>query len=382
MELTIKTFAGLEEVLARELETLGARQVKVANRAVECSGDRALLYRANYCLRTALRIFTPIHSFKARHDNTLYRQVQKINWEDYLGLEDTFAIDATVNSPHFRHSKFVALRAKDAIVDQFRKKTDRRPSIDVYNPTIRLHLHISNENCTLSLDSSGDALYKRGYRLDSLEAPINEVLAAGLILVSGWQRDCAFLDPMCGSGTIPIEAALYAYNLPPQIAREKFGFMNWRDYDAALWEEIKTQAMAEARDFNFPIYGFDKNFQAVRISQHNALAARLEGKVEFARKPFERLEPPAEAGLIIMNPPYDERLSETNIGQLYRAIGDRLKQAFSGYEAWIISSNMGALKNVGLRPSRKVTLFNGPLECKFQKYELYEGSRKLNMEDE
>lgn len=376
MELTIKTFAGLEEVLAQELETLGAEQVKIANRAVECRGDQALLYRANYRLRTALRILTPIRQFKARHDNTLYRQVQKINWEDYIDLEHTFAIDATVHSPHFRHSKFAALRAKDAIVDQFRKKTGRRPNIDVHNPSLRLHLHISNENCTLSLDSSGEALYKRGYRLDSLEAPINEVLAAGLVLVSGWQRDCPFLDPMCGSGTIPIEAALYAYNLPPQIAREQFDFMKWRDYNAELWQQIKTEALAEARDFTYPIYGFDKNFQAIRISQHNALAAHLEGKIEFARKPFEKLEPPAENGLIIMNPPYDERLSETNIGALYRAIGDRLKQAFSGYEAWIISSNIGALKQVGLRPSRKVTLFNGPLECKFQKYELYEGSRK------
>jgi putative N6-adenine-specific DNA methylase len=334
-----------------------------------------LLYRANYRLRTALRVLTPIRQFKARHDNTLYRQVQKINWEDFLALEDTFAIDATVHSPHFSHSKFAALRAKDAIVDQFRKKTDRRPSIDVYNPTLRLHLHISNENCTLSLDSSGDALYKRGYRLDSLEAPINEVLAAGLVRLSGWQRDSPFVDPMCGSGTIPIEAALYAYNLPPQIAREQFGFMKWRDYDAELWSEIKAEAQAEALDFTYPIYGFDKNFQAIRISQHNALAACLEGKIEFARKPFERLEPPAGNGLIIMNPPYDERLSETNIEELYRAIGDRLKQAFSGYEAWIISSNLGALKRVGLRPSRKLTLFNGPLECKFQKYELYEGSR-------
>lgn len=376
MELTIKTFAGLEQALAGELTALGAENVQTGNRAVECTGDLTLLYRANYCLRTALRILVPIRSFQARHDNTLYRQVQKIDWETYLGLEDTFAVDATVHSPHFRHSKYAALRTKDAIVDQFRRKTGQRPNVDTQTPTLRIHLHISNENCIISLDSSGDALYKRGYRTDSLEAPINEALAAGLILCSGWQRDCPLIDPMCGSGTIPIEAALYAYNLPPQIARRQFGFMNWRDFDAGLWQNVRETALAAATDFSYPIYGFDKNFQAIRISQHNALAAHLEGKIIFERKVFEKLEPPVEEGLIIMNPPYDERLAEDNIEALYQSIGDRLKQAFSGFEAWIISSNTAALKKVGLRPSQKLTLFNGPLECKFQKYELYRGSRK------
>jgi putative N6-adenine-specific DNA methylase len=246
---------------------------------------------------------------------------------------------------------------------------------------LRLHLHISNENCTISLDSSGDALYKRGYRLDGLEAPINEVLAAGMVMLSGWKKDCPFIDPMCGSGTIPIEAALYAFNMPPHIAREKFGFMKWRNFDEELWKKVKEEALAKTTDFPYPIYGFDKNFRAVRVSQHNAEAAQLEGKIEFARKAFEKLDPPAEEALIIMNPPYDERLEETNINELYSAIGDRLKQAFSGYEAWIISSNKDALKEIGLRPSRKMTLFNGPLECRFQKYELYAGSKKMKNEE-
>lgn len=376
VELTIKTFAGLEQALAGELEALGAENIQIVNRAVECTGDLELLYRANYRLRTALRILVPIRRFKARHHNTLYRQVQKIDWEAYFGLNDTFAIDATVHSPHIRHSKYAALRAKDAIVDQFRRKTSRRPNVDTHSPTLRIHLHISNENVIVSLDSSGDALFKRGYRMDSLEAPINEVLAAGMILCSGWRRDCPFIDPFCGSGTIPIEAALYAYNLPPQIAREQFGFMNWRDFDRACWEKVRREALAAATAFEHPIHGFDKDFRAIKISQHNALAARLEGKIEFARKDFEKLDPPVENGLLIMNPPYDERLANAHIETLYQSIGNRLKQAFPGFEAWIISSNKEALKSIGLRPSKKMTLYNGPLECKFQKYELYRGSRK------
>ena len=376
MELIIKTFAGLEEVLAKEIALLGGENIRIGKRVVECEGDTPFLYRANYRLRTALRILVPIRSFMARHDNTLYRQVQKIKWNQYMDLEDTFAVDATVNSPYIRHSKYAALRVKDAIVDQFRYKTDRRPNVDVRNPSLRVHIHISNEHCTLALDSSGDALYKRGYRTDTLEAPINEVLAAGLIQLSDWQLDRPLIDPMCGSGTIPIEAALYAYNMPAQIARRQFGFMKWRDFDANLWEDIKQEALKAQQDFNYPILGFDKNFRAIRVSQHNALAAQLEGKISFERKAFERLEAPHEEGLIIMNPPYDERLEEANIGELYKMIGDRFKQAFPGYEAWIISSNMQALKKVGLRPSKKLVLFNGPLECKFQKYELYRGSRQ------
>lgn len=377
MELIIKTFAGLEEVLAQEVKALGGTDVRPVKRAVECRGDQEFLYRANYCLRTALRILTPIRRFKARHDNTLYRQAQKIRWDHYFGLEDTFAVDATVHSPYIRHSKYAALRVKDAIVDQFRRHNDQRPDVNVLSPSLRIHLHIRNEHCTLALDSSGDALYKRGYRIDTLEAPINEALAAGLIILSGWQRDCAFIDPMCGSGTIPIEAALYAYNLPPQIVRKEFGFMKWRDFDSDLWRDVKEKALNNKTDFSFPIFGFDKDFQAIRISRHNALAAHLEGKIEFTRKIFEKLKPPVEKGLILMNPPYDQRLGEDDISTLYKGIGDQLKQTFQGYAAWIISSNFDALKKVGLRPSRKITLFNGPLECKFQKYELYQGSRKM-----
>ena len=367
---------GLEGVLAEELRQLGAQHIEPLTRAVAFEGDKRLLYRANLELRTALRVLYPIRSFKVRDEQGLYDRIKEINWPKYMGVDGTLAVDAATHSPYFKHSKYAALKTKDAIVDRFRQEYGRRPDVELENPTLRINIHIYDDECTVGLDSSGTSLHKRGYRVDALEAPINEVLAAGMIQLTGWQRDCAFVDPMCGSGTILIEAATFAHQIAPQLHRRDFGFKRWSNFDANLWEEVLADARQKIRPFGHGLFGYDKDFRAVKIAQQNALAAYLEGKVSIERKPFERLEAPAEEGLIVMNPPYDERIGNEDIGSFYQMIGDRLKQAFSGYEAWVISSNYEAFKRFGLRPSRKIPLFNGSLECRFQKYELYSGSRK------
>ena len=376
LELLVKTMAGLEPVLKEELEQLGATDIQVLKRAVRCHGDMKLLYRANLELHTALRILVPISRFRAPHENSFYKQIKRIDWTKYLNVTDTIAVDAVSYSKHLNHTHYLALRTKDAIVDQFRKLTGDRPNVDVADPTLRIHVHISKDECTLALDSSGDSLHKRGYRLESLEAPINEVLAAGLIALSGWEYDCNFIDPMCGSGTFLVEAALWAYGIPPQLNRSSFGFFKWKDFDERLWHEVKRDATGRMRSFDHSILGYDKSFKAIKITQENIFTAHLEGKIEVERRKFQKLDKPGPRGMIIMNPPYDERLGEEDVGALYREIGDRLKNEFSGYTAWLISSNKEALKQVGLRPSRKITVFNGRLECKFQKFELYEGSKK------
>ncbi len=368
--------AGLEQVLAREIEGIGGTHIEPGNRVVHFAGEQKTLYRANLELRTALRILKPIEEFTAHNEEQLYRYIWNMDWFQYLKATDTFAIDAVGLSTVFRHTKYLALKTKDAIVDQFRERAGRRPSVNVLNPKLRLHLHVQEKTFTLSLDSSGDSLHKRGYRINAVEAPINEVLAAGMVLLSDWKRDGAFIDPFCGSGTLVIEAALFAHQMPANRTRTEFGFMKWPDFDAALWETVKKEADARIVPFEHPILGYDKNFKAIRVSETNAEAAGLYGKVSFSKTPFEKLTPPVERGILITNPPYDERLGSDDIGALYRTIGDRLKQHFSGFDAWIISSNLEALKQVGLRASRRIALFNGPLECKFQKYELYEGSKK------
>jgi len=377
MRLLAKTLFGLEDVLAEELNALGALDIEAGKRAVYFSGDRKMMYSANLNLRTAMRILLPIREFQVRNEQELYDRIRDIDWEEYMDVNGTLAIDGVSFSEKLKHSKYVALKTKDAIVDQFRDKHGKRPNVNTINPTLRINIHLSaTHTCTVSLDSSGDSLHKRGYRFEALDAPINEVLAAGMIQLSGWQRDCNFIDAMCGSGTILMEAAGYAYNIPPQLQRENFGFKNWKDFDEDLWNDVLHAAKEKMRDFDFEILGFDKNFQAIRVTERNILAAHMEGKITVTRKKFERLEPPAEKGILIMNPPYDERLQEINIDALYKMVGDQLKQKFAGYEAWLITSNMEAMKHFGLRPSRKIHLFNGSLPCKFFKFELYAGSKK------
>ncbi len=376
MDYLAKTLAGLEEVLAKELSDLGAEQIEIGNRVVRFSGDKTMMYRANLELRTALRILVPIHRFRVRHQNELYKKVQQVDWSKHMDLTDTLAVDAVTNSDFIRHSHYAALKTKDAIVDQFRAKTGRRPDVDIKTPTIRLHLHVRNDWGTILLDSSGDSLHKRGYRQVSVAAPINEVLAAGMILLAGWKGDSPFVDPMCGSGTLPIEAALIAYNTPPQILRKSFGFMRWKDFDPGLWRQVKKQALAQKTPFAHTIWASDTESEAIEAIETNLRSLDLIRKVEVRRIDFLKLTPPETPGLLLMNPPYDERLEYKDINTFYKDIGDQLKQTYSGWEAWIISSNKEALKHIGLRPSRKTTLYNGALECKFHKFEMYKGTKK------
>ena len=376
MKLIAKTMAGLEGVLAAELEAVGATAIRQAPRAVHFEGEYEVLYRANFEARTALRILVPIADFPARNEEELYHRIFDIDWRRYMDVNDTFAVDAVVWSEVFRHSKFAALKTKDAIADRFRKELGRRPSVNVDFPGLRVHLHISNQSVSVSLDSSGESLHRRGYRLRGGPAPINETLAAGMILLSGWDGERPFIDAMCGSGTLLIEAALIAGRIPPQWQRRVFGFQKWKDYQPELWEQVRRNALTQPAYEWPPILGFDRDFRAIRTAEENIAAAHISGKIRLEKMPFEHLKPPPAPGLLMMNPPYDERMPVEEAHAFYKAIGDRLKQHWAGYDAWIISANLEALKHVGLRPSRKISLFNGPLECKFQKYELYEGKAK------
>lgn len=378
--LIVRTMQGLESVLAAELEQLGATDIQVLKRAVSCRGDRRLMYRINYESRTALRVLMPVHSFKAGNEQSYYRGVRDVDWSRYLDAKDTLAVDALVAGDVFRHSQYMALLTKDAIVDQFRDRLGRRPGVNVEAPTLRIMTRIVGGQCDLLLDSSGDSLHKRGYRRDSVEAPLNEVLAAGMILITGWNGDRPLVDPMCGSGTIPIEAAMLASRMPPQHLRESFGFFRWKDFDKKLWKEVKTAADARIQTPGSPIYASDMDARARNATAINLMAAGLEKTVQVEKIAFEKLNPPAPAGLLIVNPPYDERLKLDAATAFYKSIGDRLKQHWAGWEAWLISSNLEAWKGFGLRPSRKIPLINGSLECYFQKFELYAGKKTTSEE--
>lgn len=371
-----KTFHGLEDLLAQELTELGAQGVKPVKRAVHFEGDLELLYRANLWLRLALRILVPIHRFEAADERELYRGIQSIDWRQYLNPRQTLAVDTVVNSAQFTHSHFVALKTKDAIVDQFRQRDGSRPSVDTQEPDLRIHIHINDQRVRVLLDSSGESLHRRGYRLAGRKAPLSEVLAAGLLKLSGWQPDQPFLDPMCGSGTIPIEAALVAANVAPGLLRQRFGFQPWRNFDPALWQALRQEARDLRTRPQMPIRAHDRSVAAINAAKANARRARVDSFIDFATKDFLKEEAPAEPAVLVINPPYGERLGEEDQRAFYRAIGDRFKQAYPGHRAWVISSNLAALKALGLKPSQKYTLYNGPLLCKFQGYELYQGSRE------
>ena len=384
-----KTFKGLEEVLAQELIALGANNVQIGRRAVSFTGDKALLYRANLCLRTALRILVEIST--SRHldisrsrkpEDALYDAVKSIDWSKYMTPDSTFAIDATVYSETFRNSRFVTYRVKDAVADYWMERTNQRPNVNTENPDIRINVHIANEQLTVSLDSSGESLHKRGYRVATTEAPINEVLAAGMLLMAGWQGQSDFYDPMCGSGTIPIEAALIARNIAPGIFRKEFGFERWPDFDADLWNDIYNDDSQEC-EFDHKIYGSDASFYAIQQAAKNVKSAGVGKDVELRQIRMEEIKPIANSqqltALVMINPPYGERLaSNKDMEDLYGKIGTALKHQFTGATAWIISSNDAAMKCIGLKPSKKMRLLNGELDCQFNKYELFQGKRKSN----
>lgn len=377
MELIIKTQAGLEPILAKELEEFGAENIELQKRAVSCIANKELLYTFNLHLRTALRVLVPIRRFDAKTEEQLYNRIKKIDWSKYISLKDTFAIDALTNSPKLNHSKYIAYKTKDAIVDQFREASGRRPNINTISPTLRINVHINAmNNVTVSLDSSGDSLHKRSYRIQSVMAPVNEVLAAGMIMLSDWDRKKPFVDPMCGSGTIAIEAAFMATNTPPNILRENFGFMNWKNYDKEIWDNILKKAKAGIIAAPGPILAADKDFKAIGVTRHNVSAAGMDEVIEIKRSKFEKLNPGYEEGTLIMNPPYDERMEEEDTVAFYQEIGDSFKKHFTGFSAYIISSNIEALKLIGLKASEKHHLFNGALECQYRKYEMYSGSKE------
>lgn len=371
-----KTFYGFEPILAKELRNLGAGNVEEGVRNVSFDGDTGFLYKANLCLRTALKIMKPIERFKVFSEKELYERVYAIDWPDYFDHDKTFAIDTTMNSEVFNNSMYVSQKAKDALVDKFRAVKRQRPNVSTQNPDIRINIHLYKNTCTISLDSSGSSLHQRGYRIATNIAPINEVLAAGLLLLSGWDGQLDFLDPMCGSGTFLIEAGMIACNIPANINREAYAFMNWNDYDAELQEKIVAASLNKTREFHHKIIGYDKAPSATRKALENVDNSNLSEYITIERKDFFRTEKPVDSKLhMVFNPPYGERL-EIDFEDFYGKIGDTLKQHYPGTNAWLITSNLEALKFVGLRPSRKIKAFNGSLESRLVKYEMYEGSKK------
>ena len=397
--MVAKTFKGLEEVLAQELIELGANEVQLERRAVSFKGDKAMLYRANLCLRTALRVLVPVRveSLKIKVERSrkvdsrkikeeskkpedqVYEIAKSVKWERYMTEESTCAIDATVYSDSLRNSRFVTYRVKDAIADYWTEKTGKRPNVNTEDPDVRINVHIANEQVTVSLDSSGESLHKRGYRVATTEAPISEVLAAGMLLMAGWKGQCDLYDPMCGSGTIPIEAALIARNIAPGVFRKAFAFEKWPDFDEELWSEIYNDDSKE-RDFAHKIYGSDASFYAVQQAMKNVKSAGVQKDVELRQIRMEELRVESSASkeekMVMINPPYGERLaSNKDMEELYGKIGTALKHQFTGATAWIISSNEAAMKCIGLKPSKKMRLLNGELDGQFNKDELFAGKR-------
>lgn len=371
-EMIAKTFQGLEHVLATELIDLGADNLQIGRRMVSFTGDKEMLYRANFSLRTAIRILKPIKHFRATTADEVYEAVKQIDWTEYLTNETTFAVDSVVYSTEFRHSKFVAYKVKDAIVDQFREKTGDRPNVRVTNPDIKLSMHIAEFDCTLSLDSSGESLHRRGYRQESVEAPLNEVLASGIIMQTGWKGDCDLIDPMCGSGTIAIEAALIARGIAPGVYRKEYAFEKWSDFDQELFDRIYEDDSNEC-PFEHHIYAYDINRNAVAIATNNIKAAGLSKEITIQQQDFKDFTQPKEKSIIITNPPYGERISAPDLLGLYKMIGERLKHQFVDNDAWVLSYREECFDQIGLKPSLRTPLFNGSLECELRKYQIFSG---------
>ena len=374
-ELIAKTFMGLEPVLAQELTQLGANNVQIGRRMVSFTGNKEMMYRANFQLHTAIRILKPIRHFKAGSADDVYEEVKKVDWSKYIEKGKTFSVDSVVYSDEFRNSRFVTYKVKDAIVDQFRENTGDRPNISVSNPDIRLNIHIAEDKATLSLDSSGESLHRRGYRQESVEAPLNEVLAAGMILMTGWKGDTDFVDPMCGSGTLLVEAALIARNMSPGIFRKKFAFERWSDFDQELFDTIYNDDSQE-REFKHHIYGYDVDIKAVNTARLNVRAAGLTSDITVEEADFKDFKRPEEKTIMVCNPPYGERISTPNLLGTYKMIGERLKHEFMGNDAWILSYREECFDQIGLKPSIKIPVYNGSLECEFRKYSIFDGKMK------
>ena len=380
-KMIAKTFFGFEEILAKELLTLGAQDVEQGVRMVSFKGDKGFMYKANLALRTALKILKPISQFRVYNDQSLYKGIQGIDWSDYISVNDTFVVDVTLNSDHFNHSQFVALKTKDAIVDQFRDKFGKRPDIDKDYPDLRINIHIHNDQCSVALDTSGASLHHRGYRTATNIAPINEVLAAGMLLLSSWEGNSDFLDPMCGSGTILAEAAMIACNIPANINRKEFAFEKWNDWDNDLFDTIVESLLKKTKEFHYTITGYDKAPSAVNKAKDNIRNANLDEYITISQENFFDSQKQTKGPLhMVFNPPYGERL-DIHLERFYRELGDTLKQGYPNTNAWFITANLEALKFVGLKPSRKIKLFNGKLEARLVKYEMYEGSKRTKFQN-
>lgn len=379
--MVAKTFFGFEEILAREVQQLGGQDVQTGTRVVTFWGDKGFMYKANLSLRTALKILKPVKNFRVFNERSLYDGISTVDWSHLMNERQTFVVDVTLYSEVFNNSQFVALKTKDAIVDQFREKTGVRPSIDKDFPDLRIHIHLDRDQCTVSLDTSGDSLHHRGYRSATNIAPINEVLAAGMLLLSGWDGKSHFLDPMCGSGTLLAEAAMIACNIPANINRKEFAFEKWNDWDNDLFDQIIDSLMKKTREFHYTVKGYDKAPSAVRKAQDNIQNANLEDYVTIEQNDFFETEKQTEGPLhMVFNPPYGERL-DIDMERFYREIGDTFKQSYPNTEAWFITANLEALKFVGLKPSRKIKLFNGKLEARLVKYAIYEGSKRTKFQN-
>jgi len=381
LKFIAKTLEGLEEILADELSDMGAQDIEIWKRAVAYSGDKMTLYRSNLMLRTCLKVLVFMKEFSVENEIELYNEIKKIPWEDYLGLEDTFAIDSVVNSEKFRHANFIALKAKDAIADRFREKYNQRPNVDTQDPTLKINIHIRENIVTLSLDSSGQSLHMRGYRKHSVDAPLNEVLAAGLVLMSSWDKSSTLIDPMCGSGTILCEAARIAGKIPPQSPDRAFAFKKWKSYDPELWKMVCDEAEAKINTKDIPsLLGYDINQKAAQVAITNIGEAGLSEFIKIEKEDFFYLEGSQDI-ILIFNPPYDGRLKEKDVLDFYSFIGDKLKLSFQGCTAWILSGHMAAMKNIGLRPSAKKSLLNGSIPSLFCRYDMYAGSKKQKWQD-
>lgn len=377
-KMIAKTIFGFEELLENELKSLGAINVQKGMRMVSFEGDKGFMYKANISCRTAIKILKPIHTFEALNEFELYAGIREIRWEDYMGVRQTLAIDSAVFSDFFTHSLYVSQKVKDAIADQFRDKYEERPSVDLNSPDLRINIHIHHNVVSVALDSSGESLHKRGYRLATNEAPINEVLAAGLVILSGWDGQCDFLDPMCGSGTILAEAAMIAHNIPANINRREFGFERWRDWDANLFNTVKDSLLKKKKEFNYTIKGSDIDATAVAKAEENLHNADLDQYIKVYQQDFFTSKKESEGPLhILFNPPYDERIG-VDTETFYKSIGDTLKKNYPGTNAWFITANLEALKYVGLKASRRREVANGALDARLVKYEMYEGTKRTN----
>lgn len=376
-DMVAKTLQGLEDVLAEELLKLGAENVSQGRRMVAFEGDNEVLYKANLCCRTALRILKPIYKFTASDPDTLYEMTKEFDWSTVLSVDKTFSIDPVVNSDTFTHSRYVTYRVKDAIVDWFKDRygADSRPGVRLQDADVMINVHIDGTRVTLSLDSSGESLHKRGYRVAQTEAPINEVLAAGILLKAGWNGQCPLVDPMCGSGTFLIEAALIAANINPGVYRKSFAFEQWSDFDEELFDRLYNDDSQE-RDITVPIIGADISPKAISIAEKNVKQAGVGRYVELEVRPLAHWEEAPRNGMLVCNPPYGERISVADMDGLYEMFGQKLKNVFKGYHAWIIGYQDEYFKKIGLAPSTKIPLYNGALECELREYIIFEGDYK------